>query len=180
MARPTTKIDLLKAANTQFDTLWEVINSLGEDPQSIMFNFGENFHKKEAHWMRDKNLRDILIHLYAWHQLLLNWVSANQKSDAKPFLPAPYNWKNYGQMNMEIWQKHQSIPYEDAKKMLFDSHQTMLQVIDTFSDDALFKKQYFAWTGSTSLGAYCVSATSSHYDWAIKKLKTYIKAPDKK
>ena len=29
--------------------------------------------KKEAHWSRDKNVRDVLIHLYEWHQLMLKF-----------------------------------------------------------------------------------------------------------
>ncbi len=46
----------------------------------------------------------------------------------------------------------------------------------TFSNEELFTKQYFSWTGTSSLGAYFISATSSHYDWAMKKLKKQIKA----
>lgn len=34
----------------------------------------------------------------------------------------------------------------------------------------LFTKRLYSWTGSTSLGAYLVSSTSSHYDWG-KKVK---------
>jgi hypothetical protein len=34
---------------------------------------------------------------------------------------------------------------------------------------------HFTWTGTTSLGSYCVSASSSHYDWAMKKIKNHIK-----
>jgi hypothetical protein len=33
----------------------------------------------------------------------------------------------------------------------------------------------FPWTGGATLGAYCVSATASHYDWAMKKIKAHIK-----
>jgi len=65
------------------------------------FDFSKDEKKKEAHWKRDKNLRDVLIHLYEWHQLILNWVYANQKGEEKPFLPEPYNWKTYGNMNVE-------------------------------------------------------------------------------
>lgn len=36
-------------------------------------------------------------------------------------------------------------------------------------------KNIFDWTGTTTFGSYCVSATSSHYDWAMKKLKAHIK-----
>ncbi|MCR5436700.1 MAG: ClbS/DfsB family four-helix bundle protein, partial [Treponema sp.] len=31
------------------------------------------------------------------------------------------------------------------------------------------------WTGNAALGAYFVSTTSSHYDWAMKKIKAHKK-----
>ena len=120
-------------------------------------------------------MHDVLIYLYEWHELLLNWVKSNQQGENKSFLPAPYNWKTYPQMNVEIWKKHQKTPLADAKKMLKESHNNVMSVIETFSNDELFAKGSFAWTGGSTLGAYCVSATSSHYDWAMKKLKNHLK-----
>ena len=100
MGRPTTKSDLIKASTEQFEKMWKLIESMEKDEPNVTFYYGDNFRKKETHWERDKNLRDVLIHLYEWHQLLLNWVDANQKGEARPFLPKPYNWKTYGKMNM--------------------------------------------------------------------------------
>lgn len=59
MARPTNKQDLLTAANGQFDTLWELIDSMSGKKRLGTFSFDD----------RDKNVRDVLIHLYEWHQL---------------------------------------------------------------------------------------------------------------
>ncbi len=172
MGRPTTKADLIEAAKTQYDKLWNLIDAMPEDKQAAAFNFGD-FQGKEAHWARDKNLRDVLVHLYEWHQLLLNWVDINQKGQEKPFLPAPYNWKTYGEMNVAFWQKHQGTSLEAAKAMLKTSHAAVMTLIDGFSSDTLFQKGAFEWTGGSTLGSYCVSATSSHYGWAIKKLKKF-------
>ncbi len=33
----------------------------------------------------------------------------------------------------------------------------------------------YKWTGGSTLGSYFVSAISSHYDWAMKKLKAHRK-----
>ena len=85
------------------------------------------------------------------------------------------NWKTYGQMNVGFWEKHQSTPYDKAKEMLLDSHDKVIVLIESFSNDELFEKKHFPWTGTTNIGAYCVSTTSSHYDWAIKKIKLHIK-----
>jgi hypothetical protein len=175
MSRPTTKPDLIKAANEQFEKMWKLIDSMTDDEQNSTFNFGESANRKEAHWARDNNLRDVLIHLYEWHQLLLNWVKANQSGEAKPFLLEPYNWKTYGDMNVELWKKHQNTPYDKSKEMIIESHSKVMKLIDTFSNDELFCKGSFSWTGGSTLGSYCVSVTDSHYDWAMKKIKQHIK-----
>ncbi|MGH0053165.1 MAG: ClbS/DfsB family four-helix bundle protein [Sphaerochaetaceae bacterium] len=175
MGRATTKHDLVKAANDQFEKMWKLIDTMSEIEQTATFNFGDNSNKKEAHWKRDKNLRDVLIHLYEWHQLLLNWIEANQKGEAKPFLPEPYNWKTYGQMNVEFWKRHQSTSYEDARNMLYASHEKVMHMIELLTNEELFETKHFEWTGNSTLGAYCVSATASHYAWAIKKIKAHSK-----
>jgi hypothetical protein len=113
--------------------------------------------------------------LYEWHQLLLNWINDNRRGEQKPFLPEPYNWKTYPAMNVEFWKKHQHTALVDAKTVLKESHSQVMNVIESFSNEELFTNKYFSWTGTTSLGGYCVSATSSHYDWAMKKLKMHIK-----
>jgi len=175
MGRPATKNELIEAANSNFEKLWEVIGSLSEKELNKEFDFSNDLKKKEAHWKRDKNLRDVLIHLYEWHQLLLQWVKSNLSGTKKNFLPEPYNWKTYGEMNVELWKKHQVTQLKSAKKMLKTSHNNVLKLIETFSDEELFTKKKFDWTGTTTLGSYCVSATSSHYEWAIKKIRAHIK-----
>nr|WP_320021109.1 ClbS/DfsB family four-helix bundle protein [uncultured Draconibacterium sp.] len=175
MARPTTKKDLIEAANSNFEKLWKSIDSMTDNELNTEFDFSGDLKKKEAHWKRDKNLRDVLIHLYEWHQLLLDWVQSNMTGNKKDFLPKPYNWRTYGEMNVEFWEKHQNTKPENAKEMLKESHRAVLEIIQSFSNDELFSKQIFDWTGTTTLGSYCVSATASHYDWATKKLKAHKK-----
>ena len=49
-----------------------------------------------------------------------------------------------------------------------------MELIAVFSDNDLFNKGIFDRTGISTLGSYSVPATSSHYDWAIKKIKVRI------
>lgn len=176
MARPTHKIELQEFAEEQYQKLWNLIETMTEEEQESSFIF-EIQKEKEAHWKRDKNTRDVLVHLYEWHQLLLNFVSRNQRNENVPFLPEPYNWKTYGEMNVEmIWKKHQDTSYTKAKELFRKSHAEVMDLLGTFSDEELFQKKYFPWTGTTHLGSYFISVTSSHYDWAMKKIKKQIKA----
>jgi hypothetical protein len=76
-------------------------------------------------------------------------------------------------MNIVFWEKHQDTPLKKAIALIEKSHSDTMKLIDLFSNEELFTNKYFSWTGTTSLGAYCVSATSSHYDWAMKKIKKH-------
>ena len=165
MPRPTTKADLIQAANEQFAKLWTLIGEMSDEEKSADIVPNE----------LDKNVRDVLVHLYEWHCLLLNWIRSNTNRNPAPFLPVPYNWKTYPQMNIVFWEKHQNTSYTDAETMLKKTHKEVLALIETFSNEALFSKGTFDWTGTTTLGSYCVSATSSHYDWAIKDIKKALK-----
>ena len=165
MPRPTTKADLIQAANEQFAKLWTLIGEMSDKEKSADIVPNE----------RDKNVRDVLVHLYEWHCLLLNWIRSNTNRNPAPFLPAPYNWKTYPQMNVVFWEKHQNTSYTDAETMLKKTHKEVMALIETFSNEDLFSKGAFDWAGTTTLGSYCVSATSSHYDWAIKDIKKALK-----
>ena len=89
MPRATTKEGLINDAKENYEKLNLLISKLNEEELNTSFDFSKDEKKKEAHWKRDKNLRDILIHLYEWHQLLLNWVNSNQKGVDRPFLLEP-------------------------------------------------------------------------------------------
>ena len=175
MARPTTKKDLLEAANGNYEKLNTLMNSMTEQQLDTPFDFEQDEKKKEAHWKRDKNLRDVLIHLYEWHQLLLHWVEANRKGENSPFIPKPYNWKTYGALNEFFWKKHQNTSLEEAKELLVQSHKKVMELAEQFSNEELFSKGVYTWVGGSTLGSYFVSTTSSHYDWAMKKLKAHKK-----
>lgn len=175
MGRPTTKAELIQASAEKYEELNTLISSLTERELDTAFDFTKMKSKTQAHWGRDKNLRDILVHLYEWHRLVLDWVAANRKGENRPLLPAPYNWKTYGDMNMEIWKKHQDTTLDQAKAMLEQSHREVMTLAESFTDRELFEKDVYPWVGSSVLGSYFTSNMSSHYDWAIKKLKAHRK-----
>lgn len=99
--RPKSKEELLILAAENYEKLQQLIDSIPEEQREATFDFEEVFleKKKEAHWRRDQTIKDVLIHLYEWHCLLLKWVTDNQMGEAVPFLPEPYNWRTTAEMN---------------------------------------------------------------------------------
>lgn len=175
MPRPQTKNDLMEAATVNYDKLLKLIDSMTEIELNTEFDFSSDVKKKEAHWERDKNLRDVLIHLYEWHNLMLTWVKNNKAGVRKPFLMEGYNWKTYGAMNVLFWKRNQAVTLDMALEMFAESHMKIMDVIQTMSNEELFQKNVYDWVGGSAIGSYFVSVTSSHYEWAMKKIKAHRK-----
>lgn len=161
MPRPKTKIELLDLGQKNFQKLNDFIDSFSEKEQNENFSEGT----------MNRNIRDVLTHLHEWHLMMKSWyyVGMNGK---KPEMPASgYTWKMNAELNKVIWEKYQFTSLADARKILNTSFSEVRDIIEKHSDEDLFTKKKYKWTGSTSLGAYLISATSSHYDWAFKLIK---------
>ncbi|MCL1791616.1 MAG: ClbS/DfsB family four-helix bundle protein [Peptococcaceae bacterium] len=102
MPRPTTKAELIVAANDQWAKMWRLLDSIPGGAQSVVFRFNND-------------------------------------------------------------------------PMLRKSHGEVMSLIESLTDEELFEKQHFSWTGTTNIGSYCISVTASHYDWAMRKIKLHRK-----
>ncbi len=161
MARPKTKEELLQLSQANFSKLMDFINSMSEKEQEKEF-LGTTMNR---------NIRDVLGHLHEWHTMMLNWYIVGM-SGKKPAIPAEgYTWKTTPELNRKIWKEYQKRELNEVKNLLKDSFIELEKIIEKHTNDELFEKRKYKWTGTTSLGAYLISATSSHYDWALKLIK---------
>ena len=173
MPRPKNKKDLITAANTGYEKLLAMIENRTDAEKETAYDFSTDEKKKEAHWRRDKNLRDVLMHLNEWHLLLLEWIRNRENGSNKPFLMEGYNWKTYGDMNMIFYRRCQKITEEEALARFKESHKKVMEALETFSEEELFTNTFYPWVGGSCIGSYFISNTSSHYDWAMKKMKAH-------
>lgn len=165
MSRPKNKVELLSLSQKNFDDLNAIVNSLSE----------EDLNKEFPEGTMNRNIRDVLGHIHQWHLMMLGWYNTGIQ-DKKTDMPAKgYTWKDTPALNKKIWEDNRHISLSAMRWMLEKSHQDIQNIIVKHTDFELFEKKKYKWTGSTSLGAYLVSATSSHYDWAIKLIKKALK-----
>ena len=119
----------------------------------------------------NRNIRDVLGHLHHWHLMFLKWYEVGMKGQ-KPEMPAKgYSWKSTPELNAMIREKYSDQSLSRVAQLFENSFERVFHIIEQHSNEELYTKKRYKWTGSTSLGAYLVSATSSHYDWAIKLIK---------
>lgn len=161
MPRPKSKTELENLSQENFEKLMTLISSMPLEDQEKDFPKGT----------MNRNIRDILCHLYEWHIMFLNWYDLGMRNE-KPAMPAKgYTWKTLPELNRKIFEKYQNTSLAESKKLFENSFEKIRDIILKHNNQELFTKKRYNWTGTTSLGAYLVSATSSHYDWAINLIK---------
>jgi hypothetical protein len=161
MPRPRSKEELINLSRLNYDKLLSYIDALPPEAQQAEFPPGT----------MNRNVRDVLAHLHQWHLLFLDWYHVGMQGD-KPDMPAKgYSWKTLPDLNRKIWEKYLDSDLSDVRSMLDESFAGMRRIMDKHTEEELFEKKRYAWTGSTSLAAYLISATSSHYDWALKLIR---------
>ncbi len=165
MPRPKTKKELIEFSNTNYKRLLDYVNSFSQEKLASEFPKG----------LLNRNVRDVLAHLHHWHLMMMDWYIVGMAGN-KPDMPAKgYTWKMTPELNREIWKRYTNETLEKVKKQLQDSFEELQKIINKHSEEEIFEKRKFKWTGTTSLASYLISATSSHYDWAYKLIKKCIK-----
>lgn len=169
MPRPSTKQQLLAAASQEFERLWEAVDAV------------EPIELDEPGVCGDWSVKDLLAHLDAWHELFLEWERIGAAGD-QPAVPAPgFTFRETPVLNDQIFERCRHDTWKEVTNRLRSSHRQVVDVLARYPADDLFAKRRFAWTGSTSVGSYAVSATSSHYAWAVTHVRRFSKvsAPGK-
>lgn len=165
MPKPKTKSELLNLSQHNFDKLNDLVNAYSQ------IEINKEFLKGTL----NRNVKDVLAHLHHWHLMFLEWYEIGMKGE-KPNMPAKgYTWKTLPDLNKKIWNDYRNEPLNDIRKKLNDSFNEVQKIINAHSNEVLFEKKRYKWTGSTSLGAYLISNTSSHYEWAFKLIKKSMK-----
>ena len=166
MARPTTKDELLDRMQTEMQLLHDAVTSLDMEDRLA------------PGACDDWSVKDLLAHLAAWHEMFLGWEEAGAAGE-EPEMPAPgFGWADTPALNEAIWRRTNGDEFEDVAKRFHTSYEAVRKVIESYADEDLFTKRRYRWTGSTSVGSYSVSATSSHYEWARKLIVKYTRTLD--
>lgn len=153
------KAMLIQNSEHHFQLLFEIIESVPSRKRSISIETSE----------RDKNFRDVIMHLYEWHAMLERWYREGMDGDT-PSIPAPgYKWRTLKQLNMRIWENYQEVTLNQAIKKLKLSHERVMKLIKAHTNEEIMTKKYYKWTKTTNLYSYFAENTTKHYVWAIKK-----------
>lgn len=161
MPRPKNKEELVALASKNYEKLLGLIDALPSDKQERDFPPGT----------MNRNISDVLAHLHHWHLMFLKWYEVGM-SGGKPSIPAEgYNWRTLPALNKSIWEKYRTISLHDARQRFHTTHLQVMDVVEKHTNDELFERKRYPWTGNNALSAYLIGVLSSHYDWGFKLIK---------
>ena len=141
MPRPKSKNELLELSQKNYEKLLDLIDSYSSEELKKEFPEGK----------LNRNISDVLTHLHQWHLMFLEWYKVGMKGD-KPEMPAPgYTWKTLPELNKKIQKDYQNTDLKQALKLLSKSYTQVRKLIEKHTNDELFTKKLYKWTGSTSL-----------------------------
>ena len=131
-------------------------------------------------WGDDWTTGDLFAHLHEWHRLFLGWF-ADGRAGQTPRLPAPgYKWNETPRLNRDLQARHRGRPPEEVLRDFAASAKetgtsTSRSSSCRLGEDQLFEPGYFAWTGSNALVTYAGANTVSHYRFAQKVLRRWLR-----
>lgn len=159
MEKPTTKQELISLSKKGFEQLMAIIEKLPTKERMKEWKVSQ----------RDKNMRDMIFHLHAWHELLLHWVKILLEG-GKPALPKEgYTWDNLDELNHEIWLEAQKHPLMDTLELFEQSYRSCMDIVQNLTDEQMFKPYFEAMNHPIiSLLDGCMA---DHYQWGLKQLK---------
>ena len=163
MTRHTSKDQLLQDIQVQHRLLMRTLAALGEE---VMLQPGA-----VGNW----SVKDVLAHLTAWERLFLDWYYSGLRGYTPQISPVGMSRIAMNALNQQIFAKNQNQTLEDVLAEFQASYQQTLAVIETISEEDMFTRDRFAWTGRLTLADYIAGNTCSHYAWASAKIRKWVK-----
>jgi hypothetical protein len=163
MSRPLNKAQLTAAIQKEYAALEKYLAPL--TPEQLAFTV------TPGAWA----VKDILVHLYEWQQMLFNWYETGLRGET-PAVPAPgYKWNQLPALNQQIYEKYRTLTPDRAQALFRESHQKTMMWIEFLSEPDLVTPGLYEWMNNNTLLAYLNSATAAHYVWALKEAKKILK-----
>jgi hypothetical protein len=164
MSKPTTKTQIIEAAETERAALEKLLASLPPGQMTLSNTVG------------DWSVKDVLAHLVEWEQMVVKWYEAGLKGKVPATPSEEYNWGQLPQLNHAIYLKHRDRSLADVQKDFKASYKKIMKVIQGISEKEMFTRGLYAWMKNNALAAYFTSGTSSHYRWARTCIRKGLKA----
>jgi hypothetical protein len=126
-------------------------------------------------WGEGWTVRDLVAHLYEWQRMFLGWYEAGAHG-AAAVMPAPgYTWRETPRLNRDIQLRHARTAPAEVRREFDSTHGRILALARRLTPQQLLEPGQYTWTGRSALVTYLGANTSSHYRFAQKVLRRWLR-----
>ncbi|MDX9808183.1 MAG: ClbS/DfsB family four-helix bundle protein [Acholeplasma sp.] len=156
-------------------TVTSILEDARKKHDALMVLVEQNASVPFLYMDRDENIRDVLYHLYGWHQILTDLMTKNPKPPIE--LRPGYTWKNLTELNYKIKKEAESYTLHEVKHLFNQSHNHWMSKIAQLFDHTLNAVGLYPFTAPSNLGEFIHECMGGHYEWAIQTIEFHLGDP---
>ena len=108
--------------------------------------------------------------------MMIGWYN-EAATGGTPAVPTEkYGWGRLNELNAEIHARFADTPLEEATTQFATTSDGLFRLIETCTEDELFERRFYSFTGTTTLAAYFTSATGGNYRSAYRHINRWWRA----
>ena len=120
--------------------------------------------------------KDLIAHRNEWGRMMLRWYTEARLGQT-PAVPAEgHTWSTLNDLNAEIHARFSDETLIDVESEFRRVHDELFVVMEACTEDELFTKRSYSFTGTSDLATYFTSATGGHYRSAYKHINRWWRA----
>lgn len=162
MSKFTTKSEFLAEVVKERGKLEDLLSIIPEDDKLVEVTDG-------------MSVKDFLAHRTEWGRMMIGWYE-EARAGGKPAVPTErYKWNQLKELNADIHRRFADTPLDEIESEFARVHDELHRMIENMSEEELFTKQFYGFTGTSDLVTYVNSATASHHRSARRHIAKWWK-----
>lgn len=168
MAVPTSKDELLKAIDSNFNKL---IKELLGVPLSVVNEHSLDGHAKGI----QMSVANLVAYLVGWNELVLKWLDLDAAGEPVDFPETGFKWNELGRLAQKFYRDYEGTSYPELIEHLAAAKARIVSLIEALSNDDLYGRSWYEkWT----MGRMIQFNTASPYANARGRLRKWLKTKD--
>ncbi|TIO07981.1 ClbS/DfsB family four-helix bundle protein [Mesorhizobium sp.] len=166
MAIPQNKDELLKAINSNFEKLLKELNAV---PAALVDECSMEGHAKGTLM----SVSNLVAYLVGWNELVLKWLKKDAAGQPIDFPETGFKWNELGKLAQKFYRDYEGTAFPQLLERLGAAKGRIVSIIESRDNADLYER---VWHDKWTMGRMIQFNTSSPYDNARGRLRTWLKA----
>ena len=160
----TNKTDLIAITKKEWAKLTKTLDTVSPDAAMMKID--------------DVSIKDTVGHRAHWIDLFLGWFHDGQAGKEVHIPAKGYKWSELKRYNADLREKQADLSWEDARALLEQQAEKLLQFMKDQPDEALYGGPMKGGNGKWTAGRFAESSGPSHYRSATKYIRGVLRQLD--